>query len=285
MSQLVEFVCFNEKRLTSSGFDLSFQHFKVENVTAGEIGFTLEGPSSSTPCGFKLSKNEEIALFSLAERSVPQTSCLPQAKMNSRRGNVRWSIACIRQNGLSGCTHRCQKWPLHASFSAMTLAWIRFQVTKTQHLDPNIRNFVFHYRGFTTEDGPDRFRLHEEWFGSIVYPLIDMLHEEWFGSIVYPLIDKGWIMESYGCCENPVVKTNVADVCTQMLVLGESENGCTQGSVLKRMHARVFWGTDVRIQKDHFDGCTQRTFGQQIRTRYEANPRCAQPKSRCGWPL
>ena len=38
------------------------------------------------------------------------------------------------------------------------------------------------------------------------------------------------------------------------------------------MQARVFLG--------HFDGCTQRTFGQRMRARYEANPGCAQPTYR-----
>jgi len=33
--------------------------------------------------------------------------------------------------------------PLRASVSDMTLACVRFQVTKKQHSDPNIRNFVF----------------------------------------------------------------------------------------------------------------------------------------------
>jgi len=42
------------------------------------------------------------------------------------------------------------------------------------------------------------------------------------------------------------------------------ENGCTQGSFLKQMHARVFLCTDARNQKGHFDGCTQQTFGQRI---------------------
>ena len=58
------------------------------------------------------------------------------------------------------------------------------------------------------------------------------------------------------------------------------ENGCTQGSFLKWMHARVFWNTDVRNHKGHFDGCTQRTFWQRIRARYGPNPGCAQPISR-----
>jgi len=45
-----------------------------------------------------------------------------------------------------------------------------------------------------------------------------------------------------------------------MLVFSDSEHGCTQGSFLKRMHARVLWGTDARNQKGHLDGYTQRTF-------------------------
>jgi len=66
-----------------------------------------------------------------------------------------------------------------------------------------------------------------------------------------------------------------------MLGFSDSENGCTQGSFLKRMHARVFESTDARNQKGHdFDGCTQRTFGQQMRARYGANLGCAQPTSR-----
>jgi len=65
-----------------------------------------------------------------------------------------------------------------------------------------------------------------------------------------------------------------------MMVFGNSENRCTQGSFLKRMHARVVLGTGARNQKGHFDGCTQRTFGQRMRARYGANPGCAQPTSR-----
>jgi len=71
-----------------------------------------------------------------------------------------------------------------------------------------------------------------------------------------------------------------SDVRIQMLIFIHSENGCMQGSFLKRMHARVFLGTDVRNQKGHSDGCTQRTFGQRVRARYGANPGCAQPESR-----
>jgi len=46
------------------------------------------------------------------------------------------------------------------------------------------------------------------------------------------------------------------------------------------MHARVVLGTDVRNQKGNCDRCTQRTFGQQMRARYGANPGCTQPTSR-----
>jgi len=77
----------------------------------------------------------------------------------------------------------------------------------------------------------------------------------------------------------PVVEPKVSDVWIQKLVFNDYENGCTQGSFLKRMHARIFWGTDARNQKGHFDGCTQRTFGQRIRAKRGANPRCAQPIS------
>jgi len=31
------------------------------------------------------------------------------------------------------------------------------------------------------------------------------------------------------------------------------------------IHAKGLFGTDARNQKDHFDGCTQRTFGQRMR--------------------
>ena len=58
--------------------------------------------------------------------------------------------ACICQHGLYGCAHQCSKIPLRASVSETTLACIRFQVTKNQHLDPNIRNFGFYYRVFKT---------------------------------------------------------------------------------------------------------------------------------------
>jgi len=62
-------------------------------------------------------------------------------------------------------------------------------------------------------------------------------------------------MEPYG--KTPLVKTKVSDVWIQMLDFRYSKHGCTQGSFLKRMHARVFLGTDVRNQKGQFDGCTQ----------------------------
>jgi len=95
-----------------------------------------------------------------------------------------------------------------------------------------------------------------------------ILFEEWF--IVYPLIYKSWIMETYGCCKPLVVKTKVSDVRIQMLGFSDFENGCMQGSFLKRMHARVSLGTNARNQKGHFNGCTQRTFGQRMCARYGA---------------
>jgi len=89
-------------------------------------------------------------------------------------------------------------------------------------------------------------------------------------------------MEPYGSCKTPVVKTKVSDVRIHMLGFIDSENGCTQGSFLKRMHARVSSDTDARNQKGHLDGlgCTQYTFGQRMRARYGVNPGCAQPTSR-----
>jgi len=92
-------------------------------------------------------------------------------------------------------------------------------------------------------------------------PIGFRLHEEWFQSIVYPLKDKDWILETYSCRKTLVVKTKVWDVWIQMLIFSDSENGCTQGSFLKRLHARAFLGIDVRNQNGHFDGCTQRSFG------------------------
>jgi len=86
-------------------------------------------------------------------------------------------------------------------------------------------------------------------------------------------------MQPYRCCKTPVVRTKVSDVRIQMFVFTDSENGCMQGSFLKRMHARGFWGTDVRNQRGHSDGCTQRTFGQRMRARYGENSGCAQPTS------
>ena len=78
-------------------------------------------------------------------------------------------------DGLSGCAHQCPNRPLRASVSEIILGFIRLQITKIQHWDPN---FDFYYGGFTTEDDTEPlttlgFRLHEEWFRSIVYPLID----------------------------------------------------------------------------------------------------------------
>jgi len=51
------------------------------------------------------------------------------------------------------------------------------------------------------------------------------------------------------------------------------------GPCLYSVRVRVVLGTVARNQKSHFDGCTQRTFGQRIHTRYGANPGCAQPTS------
>ena len=46
-----------------------------------------------------------------------------------------------------------------------------------------------------------------------------------------------------------------------------------------RMHATVKFDTDACNQKPCFHGCAQRTFGQRMRAKYGANPRCAQPTS------
>jgi len=54
-------------------------------------------------------------------------------------------------------------------------------------------------------------------------------------------------MEPYCCRKRPVVRIQVSDVWIQMLVFSDTENGCTQGSFLKRMHVMVFLGTDVRM--------------------------------------
>jgi len=64
-----------------------------------------------------------------------------------------------------------------------------------------------------------------------------------------------------------------------MLVFSYSENGCKQGLFLKRIHARVFLGTDARNQKGHLNGCTHRTLGQRMHARYGVNPGCAQTTS------
>ena len=64
------------------------------------------------------------------------------------RASVKIAFLVVRigaQNDIF--VHPFQKWPLRASV---------FRVTKNQHLDPNIRNFGSEYRGFSTEDGPDR---------------------------------------------------------------------------------------------------------------------------------
>jgi len=49
-------------------------------------------------------------------------------------------------------------------------------------------------------------------------------------------------------------------------VLVTLKTECTQGSFLKRIHARVFLGTNVRNHNDHFDRCTQGSFWPQMRT-------------------
>jgi len=41
-------------------------------------------------------------------------------------------------------------------------------------------------------------------------------------------------MELYNCCKPLVVKAKVSDVRIQMLVFSDFENGCMQGSFLKR---------------------------------------------------
>ena len=64
-----------------------------------------------------------------------------------------------------------------------------------------------------------------------------------------------------------------------MLIFSHSENGCMRGSFLKRMHTRVFLGTDARNQKGNADGYTQRTFGQRMHARCRPNSGCAQPTS------
>jgi len=62
------------------------------------------------------------------------------------------------------------------------------------------------------------------------------MYEEWFRFIVYPFIDKGWIMEPYGSCKYPVVKTKDSEVRIQMLICSDCE---------KRMHASVIFETDA----------------------------------------
>jgi len=99
-----------------------------------------------------------------------------------------------------------------------------------------------------------------------------------YGSIVCPLIHKGWIMEPYDYFKTAVPKIKVQDVRIQVLIFSDSENGCMQGSFMKRMHARVFLSTDAHNQKGHFEGCTQRIFGKRS-ARHGANPGCAQSTS------
>ena len=71
-----------------------------------------------------------------------------------------------------------------------------------------------------------------------------------------PLHRQGLDNETYGCCKIPVVKTKILDVQIQMLGFSDSENGCTQGSFLKRMHTRVFLAIDTRKVGTN-PGCTQ----------------------------
>jgi len=63
-------------------------------------------------------------------------------------------------------------------------------------------------------------------------------------------------------CKTQVVKAKVSDVRIQMLGFSDYENERMKGSFLKRMHARLFLGSNVRNQKGHFDGCTQPTVGK-----------------------
>ena len=123
----------------------------------------------------------------------------------------------------------------------MTLACVRFQ----SHLKPTFGSELrFLLPGVYNRGWP---RLQK--------PLGFRLHEKWFRSVVYPLIDRGWILEPYSCCKNPVVKTKVSVVQIQMLVFSDFENGYTQGSYLKRMHARVVLGTGCPLPLREGGGC------------------------------
>ena len=61
---------------------------------------------------------------------IQGVACIWELPHTLRTSVVQKSVACIRQNGLSGCTHWCPKRPLRASVSEMTLACIRLKVTK-----------------------------------------------------------------------------------------------------------------------------------------------------------
>jgi len=90
---------------------------------------------------------------------------------------------------------------------------------------------------------------------------------------VYTGRERPWVVVQ-GCRLDRQTAQRVTRSLVRQLV---SENRCMQGSFLKRMHARVVLGTNACNQKGHFDGCTQRTFGQQMCARYGAIPRCTLP--------
>ena len=184
----------------------------------------------------------------------------------------------LRASGICSipCAHPLPKSPLCASVKMAFLVArikaqkdIRFQV----NLDPN---FGFYCRILQQRMAltADTVRVQVAW-GMV---LVDCI----------PPNRQGLNNRTLWLLKPPVVKTyihiyKVSDVRIQILVFSDSENGCMQRSFLKRMHAGVFLGTDARNQKGHFDGCAQRTFGQRMRARYEANPGCVQPT--CGQPL
>jgi len=153
---------------------------------------------------------------------IPCAHPLPESPL---RASVKMAILVARIDAHKDpCVHLFQKWPLRASV---------FKSLKTNIWNPNL--------GFTT--GVLQKRMA---------PLGFRLHEEWFRSIVYPLVDKSWIIEPYGCRKNTVVRPHVSDNRIQILVFSDLEthtrkghfrNSCTQGSFWALMCATM---TDAR---------------------------------------
>jgi len=135
-----------------------------------------------------------------------------------------WYISALR-NALQHTATHCNKairtrclWrcPFHSCVDSMRV--------RLGYLNGFLQQKGFHNRGWPWLPTPLGFRLHEKWYRSIVYPLID----------------KGWIMEPFDCSKHSEVKTKLSDVRIRMLVWGGLKTNARKGHFwkrFKRMHA------------------------------------------------